>query len=101
MQPLDSQYLDQSAKDFAVHYNEEMAKFIKDLALSLRVQSILEVGCSAGNDLKLFPHELNVNGIDTSVMAISNAKENLSSFHFKIGTATSIPFDDGSIDFVF
>src|SRR5574338_225714 len=101
MQPLDSQYWDQYAKDFATHYNEEMAKFIKDLALSLRVQSVLEVGCSAGNDLKLFPQELNVNGIDTSETAISKAIENLPNFHFKIANATSIPFDDSSIDFVF
>src|SRR5574338_687609 len=101
MQPLDSQYWDQYAKDFAVHYNEEMAKFIKDLALSLRAQSVLEVGCSAGNDLKLFPQELSVNGIDVSEIAITKAKENLPSFHFKIANAVSIPFDDSSVDFVF
>lgn len=101
MQPLDLQYWDQYAKDYASHYNEEMAKFIKDLALSLRVQNVLEIGCSAGNDLKLFPQESEVNGIDVSEVAITQARENLPSFSFKTGNATSIPFEDNSIDLVF
>jgi len=101
MQPLDLSYWDQYAKDFATHYNEEMAKFIKDLALSLKAQSVLEVGCSAGNDLKLFPQGMDVNGIDISEVAIGKAKENLPDFKFRTGNAASIPFEDNSIDFVF
>ena len=100
MSALDS-YWDQYALDYQKHYNFEMAKFIKDLAVSLRVQSILEVGCSAGNDLQLFPEELAVLGIDTSELAIKKAKENLPKFSFKTGNITAIPFENSSIDFVF
>ena len=81
-------YWNQYAKDHLVWYNDEMAKFIRDLVVSLRAQNVLEIGCSAGNDLKLFPDEMNVNGIDTSDMAITLAKENLPKFSFKAGNIT-------------
>ena len=36
-------------------YNEEFSKYVKDLASSLPgVQSILEIGCGTGIDLRLF-----------------------------------------------
>jgi len=54
MSSLNDTYWDDYAAGFASHSNEEMAKFIRDLALSLRASSVLEVGCSAGNDLRLF-----------------------------------------------
>lgn len=101
MQPLDSQYWNEYANNFSSHYNEEMAKFIKDLALSLRAQNVLEVGCSAGNDLKLFSQGIDVNGIDISETSISRAKENLPEFNFKIGEITAIPFENDSMDIVF
>lgn len=94
-------YWNQYAKDHLVWYNGEMAKFISDLVISLRAQSVLEVGCSAGNDLKLFPDEMNVNGVDTSDMAITLAKENLPKFSFKAGNITSVPFENDSIDLIF
>jgi ubiquinone/menaquinone biosynthesis C-methylase UbiE len=94
-------YWDQYAKDHRIQYNDEMAKFIRDLVISLRAQSVLEIGCSAGNDLKLFPDEMNVNGIDTSDTAITLAKENLPKFSFKLGSITSIPFENDSVELVF
>jgi ubiquinone/menaquinone biosynthesis C-methylase UbiE len=95
-----SQYWDMYAADFALHYNEEMAKFIRELALSLRVVSVLEVGCSAGNDLRLFPKNFDVNGIDQSQFAVKTAQQNLP-FKFKEGSVTSLPYDDSSFDLVF
>lgn len=94
-------YWDNYAVDNQNNYNGEMSKFIRDLVVSLRAQSVLEVGCSAGNDLKLFPDHITVNGIDTSDIAITLAKENLPSFDFKLGNITSIPFENNSIDLVF
>ena len=99
MSPLD--YWSQYAKDFQDNYNEEMAKFIRDLAISLRAASVLEVGCSAGNDLKLFPSNIDVNGIDQDESAVGLAQKNLPSFKFKATSAISLPYDDSSIDFVF
>jgi len=96
-----AQYWDKYAADFASNYNEEMAKFIRDLAVSLRTSSVLEIGCSAGNDLRLFPKNFDVNGIDQSEFAIKTAQQNLPFFKFKVASASSIPYDDSSIDFVF
>lgn len=101
MSALDSRYWDSYAQDHSKHYNEEMAKFIRDLAVSLRVQSVLEIGCSAGNDLKLFPQNLDVRGIDISKTAIEQARKNLPGFSFEAGQVDSIPFEDNSIDIVF
>ena len=50
-------------------YNEEFAKFIHDLAISLRSSNILEVGCNTGNDLRLFPENFEVHGIDNNEKA--------------------------------
>jgi len=100
MLPLD-EYWDQYAQDHKTHYNEELAKFIRDLAVSLRAQSVLEVGCSAGNDLRLFPEHIAVGGIDSSKSAISKAQELLPQFRFEVGSISSIPHKDSSFDFVF
>lgn len=78
-----------------------MAKFIRDLAASLRVQNVLEVGCNCGNDLKLFPQEFDVSGIDSNESAIRKATQNLPYFKFKVGSITELPFEDSSFDFVF
>jgi len=92
---------DDYAKNHLNNFNYEMAKFIRDLALSLRAQSVLEVGCSAGNDLKLFPDEANASGIDISEAAITQARQNLPKFNFKIGDIAAIPFENDSMDLVF
>ena len=83
------------------NYNEEFAKFIRDLATSLKSQSVLEVGCNIGNDLKLFPETIEVHGIDPNENAISKAKEKQPTFKFQKGSITKIPLPDNSIDFVF
>lgn len=94
-------YWDDYAKNHPNNFNYEMAKFIRDLALSLRVQSVLEVGCSAGNDLKLFPSEMNTSGIDISEISITQARQSLPEFSFKLGDITAIPFENDSVDLVF
>jgi len=94
-------YWDDYAKNHLNYFNYEMAKFIRDLAVSLRAQSVLEVGCSAGNDLKLFPDEFDVSGIESSELAITLARENLPKFKFKTGNITEIPLGNDSVDLVF
>lgn len=89
------------ATDADLHYNEEMAKFIRDLAVSLRVQNVLEVGCSVGNDLKLFPKEIVVNGVDNNEHAIKRAQQEFPHFRFKVASIISLPYEDASMDFVF
>lgn len=96
-----TEYWSQYAENSDSNYNEEMAKFIRDLAVSLRVQNVLEVGCNSGNDLKLFPQEFDVSGIDPNESAIRRASQNLPHFKFKVGSITELPFEDSSFDFVF
>ena len=83
------------------NYNHEFAKFIRDLAVSLRATSVLEVGCNAGNDLKLFPETIAVTGVDPNDFAINKAKKELPEIEFKNGKITQIPYEDSSFDFVF
>jgi ubiquinone/menaquinone biosynthesis C-methylase UbiE len=92
---------DDYARNHLNNFNYEMAKFVRDLATSLRVQSILEIGCSAGNDLKLFPDEANITGIDISELAITQARQNLPKFSFKVGDIAAIPFENDSFDLAF
>lgn len=96
-----TEHWNQYSENSDSNYNEEMAKFIRDLAMSLRVQNVLEVGCNSGNDLKLFPQEFDVSGIDPNESAIRKASQNLPNFKFKVGSITELPFEDSSFDFVF
>ena len=82
-------------------YNEEFAKFVRDLATSLHCASVLEVGCGTGIDLRLFPDTFQFGGIDLNDHALDIAKEKVPNGNFKNGTITNLPFEDSSIDFVF
>ena len=82
-------------------YNEEFAKFTKDLAISLRCTSVLEIGCGTGIDLRLFPDTFQIYGVDLNEYALDIAKEKFPVTSFKKGSITDLPFEDSSIDFVF
>ena len=83
-------------------YNEEFAKYLSDLASSLPgVQSILEIGCGTGIDLRLFSDSFQLHGIDLNEHALEIAKEKLSFADFQKENITKLPFEDSSIDFVF
>jgi ubiquinone/menaquinone biosynthesis C-methylase UbiE len=64
---------------------------------------ILDVGCGKGFLLYEFTQVLpqaQVAGIDISQYAIDNAKAEVKPF-LRVGSATKLPFDDNSFDFVF
>ena len=82
-------------------YNEEFAKFVRDLAASLRCTSVLEVGCGTGIDLRLFPDTFQVHGVDLSEHALGLARGKLPAANYRIGDITSLPFEDSAVDFVF
>jgi ubiquinone/menaquinone biosynthesis C-methylase UbiE len=82
-------------------YNEEFAKFTRDLATSLRCTSVLEIGCGTGIDLRLFSDTFQIHGVDINDHALEIAKEKLPIANFKKGSITELPFEDSSIDFVF
>ena len=94
-------FWDEDSDENESSYNEEFAKFTRDLATSLRCTSVLEIGCGTGIELRLFPDTFQIYGIDLNDHALEIAKEKLSIANFKKGSITELPFDDFSIDFVF
>jgi len=95
------EFWDKYADGNEARYNEEFAKFTRDLAISLRCTSVLEIGCGTGIDLRLFPDTFQIHGIDLNDNALDIAKEKVPDANFKKGTITELPFEDSSIDFVF
>jgi len=95
------EFWDKYAIENEERYNEEFAKFTRDLATSLRCTSILEIGCGTGIDLRLFTDTFQIHGIDLNDSALDLAKEKIPSANFKKGAITDLPFEDSSIDFVF
>ena len=90
------------ADENELRYHEEFSKYVRDLANSLPgVQSILEIGCGTGIDLRLFSDSFQLFGIDLNEHALKIAKEKLSSVNFQKGDITKLPFEDSTMDFVF
>ena len=97
----DKDFWDKYAKENETRYNEEFAKFTRDLAISLRCTSALEIGCGTGIDLRLFPDTFEIHGIDLNEKALEIAREKNPIGNFKKGTIMDLPFEDSSVDFVF
>lgn len=97
----DKEFWDKYTLENEARYNEEFSKFVRDLSISLRCDSVLEIGCGTGIDLRLFPESIEVNGVDLHKEALNIALQKQPTGKFKIGTITELPFKDSSIDFVF
>lgn len=72
---------------------------IKEEAKDLKIQSVLEVGCGFGNNLKYFD-DIKVTGIDLSDYAIQIARQKFPKFRFCVGNVLQIPFQE-TFDLVF
>ena len=97
----DNNFWDKYTLENENRYNEEFSKFVRDLAMSLRCTSVLEIGCGTGIDLRLFPESFEIFGADLNDNALEIAKETLPLGDFRKATITKLPFEDSSIDFVF
>lgn len=97
----DEEFWKKYADENESRYNEEFAKFVKDLAISLRCTSVLEIGCGTGIDLRLFPDTFQIQGVDLNEYALDIAKGKFPAASFKKGNITDLPFEDSSTDFVF
>ncbi len=95
------EFWNQYSEENEARYNEEFSKFVRDLATSLRCASVLEIGCGTGIDLRLFPDTFQIHGVDLNDNALNIAKEKQDRVDFKKGSITELPFNDGSVDFVF
>ena len=62
----------------------------------------LEIGCANGHRLEAIREELGAEcyGIDPSGKAIRSGQEDFSDLHLRVGTADSLPYEDGSFDLV-
>lgn len=97
----DKEFWDKYAMQNESKFNEEFAKFVRDLAVSLRCTSVLEIGCGTGIDLRLFPESFDVHGADLNDTALDIAKSKSPMFNFKKASITDLPFENASVDFVF
>lgn len=97
----DKEFWDKYASENEAKFNEEFSKFVRDLVVSLRCTSVLEIGCGTGIDLRLFPETVNVIGVDLNDIAMSIAKKNRPQFNYNKSSITNLPFKDSSVDFVF
>ena len=94
-------YWDAYADKNEARYNEEFAKFVHNLVISLRCSSVLEIGCGTGIDLRYFPDTFNVVGVDLNDSALSIASDKMPSARFEKASITDLPFEDSFVDFVF
>lgn len=97
----DEEFWDKYTKDNESRYNEEFAKFVRDLSASLGCSSVLEIGCGTGIDLRLFPETVKVYGIDLNDKALGIARQKYKRGDFRNGDISSLQFGDSTIDFVF
>ncbi len=97
----DKEYWDRYANENESKFNEEFAKFVRDLVVSLRCTSVLEIGCGTGIDLRLFPETFDVYGADLNETALNIAKAKSPKFNFKTSSIIDLPFENSSVDFVF
>ena len=95
------EFWDKYTNENEARYNEEFAKFTKDLAVSLRCTSILEIGCGTGIDLRKFDDSFEIHGIDLNEHALELAKGNIPKAKFYKESITKLPFEDSSVDFIF
>ena len=95
------EFWDKYAEENESRYNDEFAKYTRDLSTSLKCISVLEIGCGTGIDLRLFPDTFEIHGIDLNGKALEIARQKLPIANFKIGNITNLPFEDSSIDFIF
>ena len=98
----DTEFWNKYADENESRYNEEFSKYVTNLVSSLPgVQSVLELGCGTGIDLRLFPDSFELHGIDLNEHALEIAREKVSNVNFQKGDIAKLPFEDSSIDFVF
>ena len=65
--------------------------------------SLLEVGCNTGNQLLLLQQMgyANLSGVELQPYALNIANRRVSSVSLKLGSALSLPYEDGYCDLVF
>lgn len=97
----DRAFWDRYADENESRYNEAFARFVRDLATSLKCTSVLEIGCGTGIDLRLFTDDFKVHGVDLNDRALDIARQGSSHGDFRNADIAALPFKDSEVDFVF
>lgn len=92
---------DEYTKENEESFQEPLSNFIYNVSLVLGAKKILEAGCNIGNNLRSFPSDSEVFGLDMNEKALEIAKSRSPNFNFKQGSLTKIPFEDNFFDLVF
>ena len=79
----------------------DLSKFLYHTSITLGATKILEAGCNIGNNLKSFPTNQEIYGIDLNEKALEKTKEKFPNFKFQKGSLLKIPFSDSFFDLVF
>ena len=82
-------------------FQKELGDLIYHISLTLGATRILELGCNAGNNLRSFPIDYDVNGLDMNKVALEKAKKIHKNFNFYEGSLLDVPFDNSEFDLVF
>ncbi|MBM3786352.1 MAG: methyltransferase domain-containing protein [Acidobacteria bacterium] len=83
-------------------WNEHVARYVFASRLARRKRA-LDIGCGAGyGSAELAANASHVTGVDVSEEAVAYAREHYqrSNLKFELGSATALPFEDGSFDLV-
>ncbi len=71
--------------------------FVKEL----KPQTVLEIGCNFGRELKFLSKLSELHGIDYNKYMIKGAKKHIPNGIFHVAEASSLPYSDSSIDMVY
>jgi len=87
-------------KNYGISRRAINQAFLQDIP---KTASFLEVGCNAGNQL-LFLREMgysNLSGIELQPYALAVAQKRAPEASLRLGSALSLPYEDGAFDVVF
>lgn len=97
----DKVFWDRYTSENETRYNPKFASLIRDIAISFRCQSVLEIGCGTGIDLRLVPHTIKVYGADRHRIALDIAQTHMPQGDFVCADIASLPFGDRTVDMIF
>ncbi len=97
----DEAYWNKYALENENRYNQNFAQFVSGLVTSLRCQSVLEIGCGTGIDLRMMPDNIRILGMDVNILALQIARTLETRGDFRVGDITQLPLADSSVDMVF
>ena len=97
----DKAFWDRYTSENETRYNAKFASLIRDIAISFRCQSILEIGCGTGIDLRLVPDTIRVYGADRHRIALDMAQTHMPKGDFACADIVSLPFGDRTVDMIF